>query len=101
MRMFDRFPREEAEEVLALVGPPGEDSAIVEQAIDTVARRLVKHRADVLEVQEDWEEFADVGLYDWERVQARAQELVHELDRGQGPFEAAYNLLKTRAEQAT
>lgn len=99
--MFDRDLRAEADEVLAFVGPPGEDSAIVVQAIDTVARRLVKRRVDVREVQEDWEEFADVGEYDWERVQARAQELVHELDRGQGPFEAAYNLLKARAEQAT
>jgi hypothetical protein len=100
MRMFDRDMKAEQEEALPYVAPVPVP-AIVEQAIDTVARRLVMRRADAFESQIDWEDFADVGEFDWERVQNRAAELTKELDRGQGPFEAAYELLKRRAERET
>jgi hypothetical protein len=97
--MFPRDPREEeAEEVLALVSPPGSDDPAVGQAIDTVARRLVRRRAD-MDGTISWGDFFGIGEPDWERIEARALELIKELDRGQGPFEAAYELLKQRAER--
>lgn len=96
MRMFDRLPHEEQEEALPYVAPVPMP-AIVEQAIDTVARRYVARRLALADI--GWEDFADIGEHDWDRVVDRATELIKELDRGQGPYEAAYELLKRRAER--
>lgn len=96
MRMF---PRDEAEEVpvMPVVPDPSIDPVLV-QAIDTVARRLVALRAEGENV-EGWDVFHGYVLNaDWRRIEARAEQLVKELDRGEGPFQAAYNLLKARAE---
>ena len=99
MRMFDRLPREDNEAIQASLPPLTEPQiAIVEQAIDTVARRLLLRRIENSDMI-DWGDFADVGEYDWNRIEARATRLIKELDRGQGPFEAAYVLLKRRAER--
>jgi hypothetical protein len=95
MRMFDRDLKTEQEEALPYIAPVPVP-AIVEQAIDTVARRLVYRRAcDIT----DLAIFAVIDESDWERIEERAHEIVKELDRGQGPFEAAYELLKRRAER--
>jgi acetolactate synthase small subunit len=97
MRMFDRDV--EQEEAQAFTSHPM--PAVVEQAINTVARRLVLRRAENPHNSEMWAEFAHIGEADWERIQIKAEEIVRELDRGQGPFEAAYELLKRRAERET
>ncbi len=97
MRMFDRDLREETEAIKAFNSPPV--PAAVEQAIDTVARRLIMQRVTLANA--DWEDFADTGENDWERIEDRASEIAASLDRGQGPFEAAYELLRRRAERET
>jgi hypothetical protein len=94
--MFDRDVKAEQEEAQAFTNPPV--PAVVEQAIDTVARRLVA--TEYLDrFMIDFGDFEQVSESDWARIRARASELIKELDRGQGPFEAAYELLKRRAER--
>lgn len=95
MRMFPRNGEEEVP-VMPVSPDAGVDPALV-QAIDTVARRLVELRARVDDTF-GRNDFPDVGEHDWNRIEARVQQLIKGLDRGQGPFEAAYNLLKQRAE---
>lgn len=93
------FPRDEKNEMPVMpVSPDPSIDATLVQAVDTVARRLVVLRAEGENV-EGWDVFHGYVLNaDWRRIEARAAQLVRELDRGEGPFQAAYNLLKARAE---
>lgn len=97
MRMF---PREEAEDRPEFVAPHPSVDPVLVQAIDTVARRLLMLRAAPYDIRGmiSWTNFADVNEDDWARIEARVAQLLKELDRGEGPFNAAYKLLKARAE---
>lgn len=90
--MMRMFPRDEEKEAPAMVAPHPSVDPVLVQAIDTVARRLI------IVMQATYEDLPGVSDDDWARLQARADQLVKELDRGEGPFQAAYNLLKARAE---
>lgn len=70
------------------------DAEKLKAAIDTVARQLIYKTAS----DGDWEDFPEIGEYDWDAVSRRAQELLDSIRHSTEAFNAAYALLEARAD---
>lgn len=69
------------------------------QAVNTVARRvLARIVAESADVGADWEDYADIGEYDWEAVVAEVRRLGERTDVQHEKYESAYRYLAGRAE---
>lgn len=64
-----------------------------EEAVAVVARWALADAADEL----DWQNYAEVGLHDWERVLSAARELVSR--PSPSTYQDAYALLIERADR--
>ena len=70
-----------------------------EQAIEIVATDIVAGIRNEQEPQ--WEDYPDIGEYDWERIDARVHELLQTPPKYvRSQFEAAYAALKERAQNS-
>lgn len=71
-------------------------TAKVRAAITLVAREAIHHTADPNGGPIEWEDWPDIGEDDWIAVMAEVARLAASPDRVE--FEAAYELLKMRAD---
>jgi hypothetical protein len=71
-----------------------QDQQRIDEAIDTVARQILWALAE--DVAERWDEWPELGQYDWEAVTQRVQVLAPH--PGHDRYLAAYALLESRTE---
>lgn len=72
------------------------DSPTVEIAVDIVARHVIARMTDMYEQGEQWENYPEVGQFDWERVENRVGQLTQYPD--ENDYKAAYAFLVARAD---
>lgn len=73
--------------------------AAVRRAVQTVARSMV--HVELLAAAQrtlDWGDYPEIGEHDWERVVDEVIKIAELMDPGKVEYQAAYELLTTRAE---
>lgn len=80
---------------------PEQVDAVTEYAIRTVARRLLElcGSTAIISGAVTWEDFADIGEQDWDRVLAAFRLLIARTGVQQEKYESAYRHLAQRAKE--
>jgi hypothetical protein len=67
-------------------------------AVDIVAKRVIHTLLHTAEAEDQWENYPQVGLHDWQEVEARIARLADEINPDDETFKAAYEFLDARAD---
>jgi hypothetical protein len=70
----------------------------VRDAVDIIARRVLRNRVDWEAVGELWEDYPDLGEVDWAAVVRQIVDLVERMDVLDAEYDAAYRFLAARAD---
>ena len=66
-------------------------------ALEVVARRVFANSVGEYPTEPAWENYPDIGRWDWETVSARVDELAAQQNPSEEEYDKAYGLLASRA----